>query len=62
MKKIVKILTWLKNLILSIISIPGYIAMLPCLAWIILCELGKGNKGYVIPIIKEYRKKKKVNG
>jgi len=55
MKTIIRILTWLKNIVLTIISLPAYLLTLIMIFWIIICELGKGKKGFAMTLIKNYK-------
>ena len=55
---IIKVLKWIKNLLLRIISIPVYILLALVVLLILLLELGQTNPSTITKIIDEYRKKK----
>jgi uncharacterized membrane protein (DUF106 family) len=44
MKTLFKILIWLKNFILTILSIPAYVLLFIILIYLLLIEMGKGKE------------------
>lgn len=54
MKKIVK-LVW--NMLMTIISIPAYVALVLPLLVIVLCEIAKLNSGVIKTLIEGLKKK-----
>jgi len=50
MKTLFKILIWLKNFILTILSIPAYVLLFLTVLYILLIEMGKGK--VIVTIIK----------
>lgn len=50
------ILVNIKNIILSILSVPGYAVVILGLLWIFLTELGKLRKGMISTVIANIKK------
>lgn len=59
MKLIKRIIKWIWNLVMTLISIPFYFALILPLAGILLCEVAKMNS-VVIKALLDGLKKKKV--